>query len=171
MYHWYRCIKKIIFSIFLNRSSVLKLISGVSVSCILSCAFKNVTSMNDINQMAQCMFSDSIYMLSRLRDLFYFFALYKLFFYYLVDVIEEEEAFQAYAEQRRYASTLSRSCLSTGSTRRRETEREQMKSLKGRFSGLVRKINLVECEVGPKISMPQIEKCCKSLIGFNLKKI
>ena len=96
-----------------------------------------------------------------MRDLFHFFALLKNVLS-LVDVIEEEEAFQAYAEQRRYASTLSRSCLSTGSTRRRETEREQMKSLKGRFSGLVRnKLNLVKCEVyiDQKSSRTQIEKC------------
>lgn len=67
------------------------------------------------------------------------------------DIIEEEEAFQAYAEQRRYASTLGRSCLgSSGTSRRRDimmTEKGAASSmdgekirnlnLKGNFSRLV----------------------------------
>ena len=55
----------------------------------------------------------------------------------ITDVIEEEEAFQAYAEQRRYASTLGRNCVGSASTRRREAERENMKGFKGNISRFV----------------------------------
>ena len=55
----------------------------------------------------------------------------------VTDVIEEEEAFQAYAEQRRYASTLGRNCVGSASTRRREAERENMKGFKGNISRFV----------------------------------
>ncbi len=66
-----------------------------------------------------------------------------------IDVIEEEEAFQAYAEQRRYASTLGRSCLGSSGTRRRDLmtpsasadraeSGEKIRNLKGNISRLVR---------------------------------
>lgn len=66
------------------------------------------------------------------------------------DIIEEEEAFQAYAEQRRYASTLGRNCLGSSGTRRREmmmtasekaaasNQDEKMRNLKGNISRFVR---------------------------------
>ena len=60
--------------------------------------------------------------------------------YFFKDVIEEEEAFQAYAEQRRYASTLGRACLgsgngSEGSATRRGTQ-GQRDTLDGKSSTL-----------------------------------
>ena len=48
--------QKINFPIVLSRFSVLKLMTEVSVSCILCCKFKNITSMNDVNKMARCLF-------------------------------------------------------------------------------------------------------------------
>ena len=42
--------KKINFPIVLSRLSVLKQITEVSMSCILCCKFKNVTSMYELNQ-------------------------------------------------------------------------------------------------------------------------
>ena len=64
------------------------------------------------------------------------------------DIIEEEEAFQAYAEQRRYASTLGRTCMGSGSSgngnntgaqhcRREGTDGEKIRNLKGNISRLV----------------------------------
>lgn len=62
--------------------------------------------------------------------------------FFLLDIIEEEEAFHAYAEQRRYASTLGRSCLSSGtpsrSRREAEKESEKLRGLKGNISRFVR---------------------------------
>jgi len=64
------------------------------------------------------------------------------------DIIEEEEAFQAYAEQRRYASTLGRTCMGSGSSgngnntgaqhcRREAADGEKIRNLKGNISRLV----------------------------------
>ena len=72
----------------------------------------------------------------------------QLFLYFFKDVIEEEEAFQAYAEQRRYASTLGRACLGSGTgsggsqtgtaTRgRRDNADGKSSTLKGNISRLV----------------------------------
>ena len=72
-----------------------------------------------------------------------------------LDIIEEEEAFQAYAEQRRYASTLGRACLGsggsatgTGTRTRRDTadgksDSEKIRNLKGNISRLVRPYLLI----------------------------
>ena len=59
------------------------------------------------------------------------------------DIIEEEEAFQAYAEQRRYASTLGRTCSGNGNNtgaqhcRREAADGEKIRNLKGNISRLV----------------------------------
>ena len=64
------------------------------------------------------------------------------------DIIEEEEAFQAYAEQRRYASTLGRTCMGSGGSgngnntgaqhcRREAADGEKIRNLKGNISRLV----------------------------------
>ena len=70
------------------------------------------------------------------------------FEYCFSDIIEEEEAFQAYAEQRRYASTLGRTCMGSGGSgngnntgaqhcRREATDGEKIRNLKGNISRLV----------------------------------
>ena len=65
------------------------------------------------------------------------------FEYFFSDIIEEEEAFQAYAEQRRYASTLGRTCSGNGNNtgaqhcRREATDGEKIRNLKGNISRLV----------------------------------
>ena len=51
------------FPIVLSRLSVLKLITKASMSCILYCKFKNVTSMYAINKMVPCLFIVSIWIL------------------------------------------------------------------------------------------------------------
>ena len=75
--------------------------------------------------------------------------------HFFSDIIEEEEAFQAYAEQRRYASTLGRACLGsggsatgTGTRTRRDTadgksDSEKIRNLKGNISRLVRPYLLI----------------------------
>merc|ERR1712008_380831 len=66
------------------------------------------------------------------------------------DIIEEEEAFQAYAEQRRYASTLGRTCMGSGSSgnanntgaqhcRREAADGEKIRNLKATFRDLAKR--------------------------------
>jgi len=63
------------------------------------------------------------------------------------DIIEEEEAFQAYAEQRRYASTLGRTCSGNGNNtgaqhcRREATDGEKIRNLKGNISRLSQEVS------------------------------
>ena len=52
------------------------------------------------------------------------------------DIIEEEEAFQAYAEQRRYASTLGRSCLASSNNATSSSSRSNFKGNISRFVSL-----------------------------------
>ena len=66
--------------------------------------------------------------------------------YFSIDVIEEEEAFQAYAEQRRYAATLARSGLNSGSNRSSRRGAETDRGLKGNISRFVSSI-FVQSEI------------------------
>ena len=52
--------EKINFPIVLSRLSVLKLMTEVSVSCILCCKFKNITSTYDVNKVVRCLFLVSV---------------------------------------------------------------------------------------------------------------
>ena len=73
----------------------------------------------------------------RLREKHYLDCVLNKISYFSIDVIEEEEAFQAYAEQRRYAATLARSGLNSGSNRSSRRGAETDRGLKGNISRFV----------------------------------